>query len=428
MNLSLALSKSIDTPSLPSGLQGATAPETVDVEGADGFSVLLESLALIAPSAVSSSDVAAPTLEARPFAELPAGIILPFSASVLPVEHGAHGEANDALIASTPVQARFSGLTLDPNDGAAASVLGPKTASTPDLADLQDISGQRSRGTVHVSVSTAAQPLDATMASRVTVATTAHSAGQGEGRVAEPLTLNPTVSTTASKTEAMVAAAQVAQTASSENTGAPRGSAADKTENEKRGASVGVPGPTEMAKPLGQNPAISFQDAFSLARPATSAPRPVDTDLFAHVERVVEKLNAARQFDLSKPASISLAHRDFGALTVTFNQSEAGVEVEIAAENRDAQRALAAAMASERGPTRSFENGPQTTSGSSQHFSASSERGHSSNDGGATSSPSHSGGKEHRSDSSEQRARHSENPSLTNRPSEQPSDDSGLYA
>lgn len=427
MNLSLALPKSIDTSSLSSGLQGVTAPETVDVEGVDGFALLLESLALIAPAAASFPDAAAPTLEAPPSAELPAGKILPFSASALPVELSADGEANDALAASTPAQARLSGITMDTNDGAAASVLGSKTAPPLELAELRAVSGQRSKGFVHVSVSTAAQPLDATMASHGTVATTARSASRREGRITDPLTLNPTISTNASKAEAIVTAAQVTQTDASENAGVLRGSATDKTETDKRGASVPVPAPTEMAKPVAQNPAISFEDAFSLARPATFAPRSVDTDPFAHVERVVEHLNAARQFDLSKPASIALAHRDFGGLTVTFDQNEAGVEVEIAAENRDAQRALAAAMASERGPTRSFENGPQTSSASNQHLSTSSERGHSSGDSGATN-PNHSGDRQHRSDHSEQRARHGGHSSPNNRPSEQTYDDSGLYA
>ena len=55
---------------------------------------------------------------------------------------------------------------------------------------------------------------------------------------------------------------------------------------------------------------------------------------------VVEHLTAARQMDLSKPAAIAVAHKEFGALTVTFDQSAGKMNVEIAAENQESQRRL----------------------------------------------------------------------------------------
>lgn len=71
-----------------------------------------------------------------------------------------------------------------------------------------------------------------------------------------------------------------------------------------------------------------------------------------NVERIVDQLSTARQFDLAKGATVALAHREFGELKVTFETVTNGLEVEVSADDANTQRALAAAMHSDRAQLR----------------------------------------------------------------------------
>jgi len=140
----------------------------------------------------------------------------------------------------------------------------------------------------------------------------------------------------------------------------------------------------ETTKPLPTAIAAPVDGSFHTARPV-SAVTPISTnDPFLNVERVVDQLMTARQLDLSKPTAISVAHREFGALTVTFDQQSTGnMNVEIAAETSEAQRALAAAMANDRGSSRQAEAVTPQSLTQNQATSGAPDRGGMTNGGGS---------------------------------------------
>lgn len=120
-------------------------------------------------------------------------------------------------------------------------------------------------------------------------------------------------------------------------------------------------------------------------RMAAAAPTNAMTSV-ENIERLVERLSVAREFDMSKPASIAVAHREFGALTVTFDNARSGLDVEIAAKDGDMQRALAQAVAADRPASRAGEPLQQSHQPASQATATGSERGAGSPGQGATSS------------------------------------------
>ena len=103
------------------------------------------------------------------------------------------------------------------------------------------------------------------------------------------------------------------------------------------------------------------------------------------IERLVERLSVAREFD-TKSASIAVTHREFGALTVTFDYARNGLDVEIAAKDNDMQRALALAVAADRPTGRAGEPPQQSLPQTSQTNFAASERGAGTAGQGANSS------------------------------------------
>ena len=103
------------------------------------------------------------------------------------------------------------------------------------------------------------------------------------------------------------------------------------------------------------------------------------------IERLVERLSVAREFD-TKSASIAVTHREFGALTVTFDHARNGLDVEIAAKDNDMQRALALAVAADRPTGRAGEPPQQSLPQTSQTNFAASERGAGTAGQGANSS------------------------------------------
>ena len=188
----------------------------------------------------------------------------------------------------------------------------------------------------------------------------------------------------------------------------------------------------DTAKPTGPAFAAQIDDAAPALRPVTSTHRPIATDPFADVERVVEHLMAARQTDLSKPAAIAVAHRDFGALTVTFAPAADGMNVEIAAETNESQRALAAAMAQDRGTVRAQDTAPQSAAQQNQTAPHAQDRSASGSQSGAGFAPGHgsnqSQGDNPRSQNSDQRGRHGGTATPGNPNTARPSSDDALYA
>lgn len=104
------------------------------------------------------------------------------------------------------------------------------------------------------------------------------------------------------------------------------------------------------------------------------------------IERLVERLSVAREFDITKSASIAVTHREFGALTMTFDNARNGLDVEIVAKDADMQRALSLAVSADRANSRSPEPLQQAFQQASQGPQAGSERGAGSTGQGATSS------------------------------------------
>lgn len=181
----------------------------------------------------------------------------------------------------------------------------------------------------------------------------------------------------------------------------------------------------ETAKAMPQTLVSPVEDPSAALRPMTVAPRPVVSDPFADVERVVEHIMAARQVDLAKPAAIAVAHREFGALTVTFDQSANGMNVEIAAESSEAQRALAAAIANDRTTHRQQDPATQANTIQNQSAATGSDRGGSA--GHTGSGPGQSNADDQRSAHSDQRGRHGERGSSPDQPSSQTPSDDALY-
>ena len=145
---------------------------------------------------------------------------------------------------------------------------------------------------------------------------------------------------------------------------------ADKTAADPRAASNG-----EAAKPVAQAFILPGAETSADVRPLSSSARPIASDQFANVERVVDQIMAARQADLSKPAAIAVAHREFGQLTVTFDRTADGMNVEIAAQDGEMQRALAAAMANERPVARQHDGASIAANTTNANAPAGGERG-----------------------------------------------------
>jgi len=146
---------------------------------------------------------------------------------------------------------------------------------------------------------------------------------------------------------------------------------------------------SESAKPFAM-PVIAAHETAPAnrgegMRMAAAAPTNALTSI-DNIERLVERLSVAREFDMTKSASIAVTHREFGALTVTFDKARNGLDVEIAAKDNDMQRALALAVAADRPASRAGEPLQQSFQQTSQAASAGSERGAGSTGQGANSS------------------------------------------
>lgn len=173
--------------------------------------------------------------------------------------------------------------------------------------------------------------------------------------------------------------------------------------------------------------AARIEDGASAVGPVSASPRPVVNDQFAQVERIVDQIMAARHVDFAKAATIAVAHKEFGDLTVTFDSSNDGMNVRIAAEDGESHRALAAAMAQDRGPVRQQEMAGQAAPGSTQTAHAGAERGANSGQAGTGFGQGAAAG-EQRQQQSEQRGRASAQSTTTSQHGKPSSSDDALYA
>lgn len=439
MTISIALSKSLDTASFAAGLTSENGQKSAGLDGVDGFAELLSQLASFTPPA-DQGDAAEPDRQAG---DLPTGKELPLAALGLPVI----ANALEAPVAAEAKNAAGKPAAGDlvpnaPKTGNAANAA-TLPAATPG-AGLAQATGEPPAEGIDVRIAAAQQPRDPRATGLVSSLQSGKAAMDlpavaAHGRAeAAPVGTAPQSETKASvkaaATETAVAAAAPAkaETAALQGAGTAQRSAigerkiGDKALAEKLASKPRTGATSDAAKSMPQALAVAADGSASTIQPVSSAARPIATDQFANVERVVEHLMAARQFDLSKPAAIAVAHKEFGALTLTFDHSAGGMNVEIAAEDGEAQRALAAAMANDRGATRPQDLTAQSPSSATQPGQTGGERGGSANNAGTGSG--NAAGDDQRQQTSDQRSRHGERaPNQPQAPAQSSSDDA-LYA
>ncbi|MEH6723072.1 MAG: hypothetical protein V7686_06080 [Qipengyuania sp.] len=416
MTFSIALPKSLDTASSAAGLTSENGQKSAGFEGTDGFAELLGQLASFTPPAGQAD-----TAEAdRQAGDLPTGKELPLAAPGLPV-------LDNTLAAPTAIEAKGgegkqAAGDLVPNGPKAEQVpTAPTPRATAPGAGLTDAAGEPPVQGLEVRISAAQQPRDPRAAGMVSSLQTGKAAmelpavaGHGRAEAARVVTAP----------EREAAALQGAGTAQRSDIGERK--IGDKALAEKLASKPRTSATSDAAKSMPQALAVAADGSASTIQPVSSAARPIATDQFANVERVVEHLMAARQFDLSKPAAIAVAHKEFGALTLTFDHSAGGMNVEIAAEDGEAQRALAAAMANDRGATRPQDLAAQSPSSATQPGQTGGERGGAANNAGTGSG--NAAGDDQRQQTSDQRSRHGERaPNQPQAPAQSSSDDA-LYA
>ena len=474
MNISFSLPTSIDATGILRGLSGEKAAETGASEGSDGFAELLNSLAAIVPASLVASSAG----EDRQNGELPTGKNLPAALQALPedvseapADRTPEAELSAVLsllqvpgpIARLPVptpansnpiasearaspQPAVTANLLDPVPNAHPSAI--RSLPTPPATPLEaaissmgkgaEVASARKGGELQVRISSAARPVEAGVAFPIQPALAESARGERPPAAIDgaPLANAALVLKQApASTEARQSTATVALS-SQPSEGDTGSDVAHQPSNDAGTAEHSATAPraannvdTAKAAPIF---AAQIDDAAPALSPVASTPRPLATDPFADVERVVEHLMAARQTDLSKPAAIAVAHREFGALTVTFAPAADGMNVEIAAETNESQRALAAAMAQDRSIVRAQDTAPQPTAQQNQpapHAQDRSASGSQNGAGFAQGQGSHqSQGDNPRSQNSDQRGRHGGTATPGNPNTARPSSDDALYA
>ncbi|MGY8972342.1 MAG: hypothetical protein ACKVGV_01735 [Sphingomonadales bacterium] len=436
MTFSIALPKSLDTAPSAAGLTSENGQKSAGFEGTDGFAELLSQLASFTPSAGQDD-----TAEAdRQAGDLPTGKELPLAALGLPV-------LDNTLAAPTALDAQggegkpAAGGLVPNAPKTDLAMTAPTPRATAPGAGLADAAGEKPVAGLEVRISVAQEPRDPRAAGMVSSLQTGKAAMDlpavaAHGRAeAAPVVTAPQGETKASvkaaATETAVAAPAKAEPAALQGAGTVQRSAigerkiGDKALAEKLASKPRTTAASDAAKSMPQALAVAADGSASTIQPVSSAARPIATDQFANVERVVEHLMAARQFDLSKPAAIAVAHKEFGALTLTFDHSAGGMNVEIATEDGEAQRALAAAMANDRGATRAQDLTAQSPSSATQPGQTGGERGAANNAGTGSGNAA---GDDQRQQTSDQRSRHGERaPNQPQAPAQSSSDDA-LYA
>ena len=108
-----------------------------------------------------------------------------------------------------------------------------------------------------------------------------------------------------------------------------------------------------VATPFGSQPVAA---SFAAAPPAAMAPQ------FTELAALVDRIEAARASTGNASATIALAHKELGNLALTFETSGRTLAVEVAAQDSETQRSLAAAIANDRPQLRTAETQAQAPS------------------------------------------------------------------
>ena len=95
--------------------------------------------------------------------------------------------------------------------------------------------------------------------------------------------------------------------------------------------------------------------ALGTAAPLGIAPAGGPMPHFPELAALVDRIAAARDSAGSASATIALAHKELGNLSLTFETSGRTLDVEVAAQDSDTQRSLAAALAADRPQLRTAE-------------------------------------------------------------------------
>lgn len=492
MNISFSLPTTIDATAILQGLPGANAAKSGDKEGSDGFAELLNTLAAIVPTTL----VDASAQDNRQNTELPTGKILPVALQALPegsleepVDTTPESQLSAVLallqgvgtVAPLPVPTPANSNRVAPeapqaralpqpaavvtNPSAPISIAAPVAAlPTADLpaASLEPAKAAvgkeaqalplRQAGEMQVRITAAAKPAEAGVAAGTSkpasaptearvqlpaASAPAQTSGSDAAAQAAPivnaaLTSKQATAPTEARAPIAMAAAPSQGSEGKATSDAERQPGDDGDSAERPASALRATNASETARPSAPLFAAQVEDAAPALRPVAGTPRPIATDTFADVERVVEHLMAARQTDLSKPAAIAVAHREFGALTVTFAPSGDGMNVEIAAETNESQRALAAAMAQDRGPVRQQDTAAQPATQQNQPAPHAQDRSASGNQNGAGLAHGQGSGQSHgdnsRSQNSDPRGRHGGTATPGNSTSARTSSDDALYA
>ena len=443
MTFSLALPKSPESLSIVAGLEGEKARKSAGSEAVDGFAELLNQLAAMPPATKGEPGTGEAELQDRQELELPTGKSLPLAAFVLPVlqpETAAaeNGEVPDiAPVATLPGAVDAPALAGATKAAKTDSVVTAQTTRIPgepgQTATLQDAKPAQPGQAFEVRIAAAQEPrpgatapavesgkarmelpASAPVAPQPLAGTKAELAsGHDATKEAKPATIEGR-SAVAMKGDAAEPAAASAR----EHKGTQSDTSADNGAAPAR--------PVQVEAPRMQLFAGRTDDGATLVPTPAATARPVVTDPVAQVERVVEQLMAARQVDLTKPSAIAVAHKEFGALTVTFDPSAGGMNVEVAAQDSDAHRALVAAMAGDRSASRQQEAAMPATQTSQQNGQPSADRGGASGQPGSGLGQGSADGQ--RSQHADQRGRHGDRAASHNQPAASSKSDDALYA
>ena len=166
-----------------------------------------------------------------------------------------------------------------------------------------------------------------------------------------------------------------------------------------------LPGSPSAAAPLG------------VATPSTPLPH------FPELAALVDRIAAARDSAGSASATIAVAHKELGNLSLTFETSGRTLDVEVAAQDSETQRSVAAAIAADR---------PQLRGSEAQATGSAQNQANQSGTSGAGAEPGARQSGDAGASQSDRRehSRQGRNPSSAGDPQGQrnPKSDGGIYA
>jgi len=187
-----------------------------------------------------------------------------------------------------------------------------------------------------------------------------------------------------------------------------------------------------VGQPVAPTQAEAVTRAADLARP----------DAFAAIDsiaRMVDRLSAARDFGVVPTAALAVMHKEFGELSIAIDRISDTLQVEVAAKDGEAQRALAAALANDRAAAMAGDRSVQRSAEAQQNGgqnggqSTGQNNGHGANSSAAdTSGQAASGNAQSQREGQGRERNRSDGPALHARNSaasdRQPTSDDGRYA